>query len=123
MGPSAEAPDADSLYTPGTWVYQERRYLWRPGFWFRARPDWFYNPARYTYTPAGYIFSDGYWDYPLERRGMLFAPARFSPDVWGTPGWNYQPRYAIGIPGIVGFALRASGVQSLLFRRLLRAGI
>jgi WXXGXW repeat (2 copies) len=102
MGPSATAPDADSLYTPGTWVYQERRYLWRPGFWLRARADWFYNPARYTYSPAGYIFSDGYWDYPLERRGMLFAPARFSADAWGTPGWNYQPRYTIGIEGLFG---------------------
>jgi YXWGXW repeat-containing protein len=100
-GPSAEAPDADSLYTPGTWVYQDSRYLWRPGFWFRARPDWFYNPARYTYTPAGYIFSDGYWDYPLQSRGMLFAPARFSQGVWGTPGWNYQPRYAIGFQGLL----------------------
>ena len=101
-GPSADAPDADSLYTPGTWVYQERRYLWRPGFWFRAQAGWFYNPARYTHTPAGYIFSDGYWDYPLERRGMLFAPVRFSGDVWGTPGWNYQPRYALGNQGLLG---------------------
>jgi hypothetical protein len=102
MGPSAEAPDADSLYEPGTWVYQDRRYLWRPGFWLRPRPDWFYNPARYTYTPAGYIFSDGYWDYPLERRGMLFAPVRFSANVWGIPGWNYQPRYALGNQGLLG---------------------
>jgi WXXGXW repeat (2 copies) len=102
MGPSADAPDADSIYTPGTWVYQERRYLWRPGFWLRANPDWFYNPAQYTYTPAGYIFSDGYWDFPLDRRGMLFAPARFSADAWSTPGWNYQPRYAIGNQGLLG---------------------
>ena len=101
MGPSAEAPDADSLYTPGIWVYHENRYMWRPGFWFRARPDWFYNPAGYTYSPAGYIYSEGYWDYPLERRGMLFAPARFSPDAWRTPGWNYQPRYAIGNEGLL----------------------
>ena len=101
VGPSVEAPDGDSLYMPGIWVYQERRYLWRPGFWFRARADWYYNPARYTYTPAGYIFADGYWDYPLERRGMLFAPARFSLDVWGTPGWNYQPRYAMGNQGLL----------------------
>ncbi len=101
-GPSAEAPDADSLYTPGIWVYQDRRYLWRPGFWFRARPDWFYNPASYTYTRAGYIFTDGYWDYPFARRGLLFAPVRFSSNVWGTPGWNYQPRYAMGIEGLSG---------------------
>ena len=101
MGPSAAAPDADSLYAPGIWVYQERRYLWRPGFWYRARADWFYNPARYTCSPAGYIFCDGYWDYPLHRRGMLFAPARFSLNVWATPEWSYQPRYALGSEGLL----------------------
>ena len=100
-GPSVAAPDADSLYLPGTWVYQESRYMWRPGFWFRANADWIFNPAHYTYTPAGYIFSDGYWDFPLERRGMLFAPARFSEDAWTTPGWNYQPRYALGSLGLL----------------------
>src|ERR1051325_1134803 len=100
-GPSAQAPDANSLYTPGTWVYQNGRYLWRPGFWYAARPDWFYNPASYTYTSAGYLYSDGYWDYPLDRRGMLFAPARFSGDLWRTSGWNYQPRYAIGGQGLL----------------------
>jgi WXXGXW repeat (2 copies) len=102
VGPSSPAPDADSLYTPGTWVYQDRGYLWRPGFWFRGNANWYYNPARYSYTPAGYIFSDGYWDYPLYNRGMLFAPARFSSNIWGTPGWNYQPRYAYGIQGLLG---------------------
>ena len=101
VGPSAAAPDADNLYAPGIWVYQERRYLWRPGFWYQARADWFYNPARYTCSPAGYIFSDGYWDYPLERRGMLFAPARFSLNVWATPGWSYQPRYALASQGLL----------------------
>jgi hypothetical protein len=101
MGPSAPAPDANSLYTPGTWVYQNNRFLWRPGFWYAANADWFYNPAGYNYTPAGYIFADGYWDYPLQNRGMLFAPARFSANVWNTPGWNYQPGYAMGIQGLL----------------------
>ena len=100
-GPTADAPDADSLYIPGTWVYQERRYLWRPGFWLRANADWCYTPARYTDTPAGYLFTDGYWDFPLDRRGMLFAPVRFSATVWTTPGWSYQPRYAMGSRGLL----------------------
>ena len=101
-GPSVAAPDADSFYTPGCWVYQERRYLWRPGFWLAGRAGWFHVPAHYTWTPAGCIFSDGYWDYPLERRGLLFAPARFSPQVWGWEGWNYQPRLVIGNQGLLG---------------------
>jgi len=52
IGPSAGAPDADSLYTPGTWVYQERRFLWRPGFWFRAQPNDF---QRNLSTSASYL--------------------------------------------------------------------
>jgi hypothetical protein len=102
MGPSAPAPDANSLYAPGIWVYQNNRYLWRPGFWYPANTNWFYSPARYSYTPAGYIFSDGYWDYPLQNRGLLFSPVRFSPNLWGTPGWNYQPRYAMAVQGLLG---------------------
>lgn len=102
MGPSVEAVDADSLYTPGCWVYQQRRYLWRPGFWQRARADWFYRPAYYCWTPAGCIFSDGYWDYPWERRGMLFAPVRFAQEVWGWSRWNYQPRYVVSNQALLG---------------------
>ena len=101
-GPSAEAPDADSFYAPGCWVYRDRRYAWRPGFWQQSRADWYYAPAYYSWTPAGYIFSDGYWDYPLARRGLLFAPVRFSSGVWNSYGWNYQPRYVIGYQGLLG---------------------
>jgi hypothetical protein len=101
-GPSAAAPDADSFYSPGVWVYRDRRYAWRPGFWQRSRADWYYAPAHYSWTPAGYIFCDGYWDYPLARRGLLFAPARFSSGVWNSSGWNYQPRYVIGYQGLLG---------------------
>jgi WXXGXW repeat (2 copies) len=101
-GPSAEAPDADSFYAPGCWVYRDRRYYWRPGFWQRSRADWYYAPAHYSWTPAGYIFSDGYWDYPLARRGLLFAPVRFDSQVYGWQDWNYQPRYVIGYQGLLG---------------------
>jgi hypothetical protein len=101
-GPSAAAPDADSFYAPGCWVYRDRRYYWRPGFWQQSRADWYYAPAHYSWTPAGYIFSDGYWDYPLAGRGLLFAPVRFSSGVWNSSGWNYQPRYVIGYQGLLG---------------------
>ena len=32
-GPSTPAPDATSSYVPGCWVFQQQRFLWRPGFW------------------------------------------------------------------------------------------
>ena len=73
-GPSVPAPEATSSYVPGCWVYQETRYLWRPGYWVQANPDWCWIPDYYCWTPTGYVFVAGYWDYPLESRGLLFAP-------------------------------------------------
>jgi len=78
-GPVVEAPSADSFYVPGLWIYRDTQYVWRPGYWLRCRPDWVWSPAHYVYTPAGYLFVPGYWDYPLERRGVLFASAYFGP--------------------------------------------
>lgn len=102
-GPVGEPPSPDYIWVAGSWYWEdsydwphgsdyvydrgsgfelrinfgrERRngYVWRPGYWMRARPDWVWCAAHYVWTPRGHVFVDGYWDYPLERRGMLFAP-------------------------------------------------
>src|SRR5262249_16867084 len=70
-GPSVESPGDDYAYVPGCFVYQQARYLWRPGFWIAAHPGWCWSPARYIWTPLGHVFVDGYWDYALNRRGLL----------------------------------------------------
>ena len=82
-----------SFYVPGTWVYRSPRFAWRPGFWLGYRPGFIWNPARYYWTPRGYLFNDGYWDYCLEDRGLLFAPVWFHRPWWTTWGWGfgYQP--------------------------------
>ena len=77
VGPSVPAPTATSFYAPGTWVWRGK-YVWRPGVWVEYRPNWVWVPARYQWTPAGYVFVEGYWDYPLATRGVLFAPIAFS---------------------------------------------
>jgi hypothetical protein len=86
---------ADDVYVPGCWVYRDDRYLWRPGFWVTYRPGSLWVPANYCWTPAGYIFVDGYWDYPLGSRGLLFAPVAFERRVWAQPDWFYQPSYVV----------------------------
>jgi hypothetical protein len=100
-GASTAAPDDNSFYVPGTWVYRERRYLWRPGFWLGYRPDWVWIPAHYCWTPAGYVFVDGYWDVPLERRGFLFAPVRIAGSLLATR-WTYVPRYVVQPDFLIG---------------------
>jgi WXXGXW repeat (2 copies) len=96
-GPSVPAPSDDSFYVPGGWVYQDARYLWRPGFWSTAYPDWVWVPGCYRWTPAGYYFVNGYWDYPLYNRGLLFAPVWFHRPFWLTSGWFYRPRFVVSL--------------------------
>jgi hypothetical protein len=96
-GPSTQAPSTDVIWTPGCWVWRETRYLWRPGFWVNAQPDWVWVPASYAWTPSGYIFVNGYWDYAIHRRGLLFAPVLF-PRVYLTrPKFVYTPTVVVDL--------------------------
>jgi hypothetical protein len=96
------APDSNSVYVPGTWVYRTSRYVWRPGFWAGYRPGWVWTPARYLWTPAGYVFVDGYWDYALRDRGLLFAPVGIDLRVVRLARWYYQPSYVVYGDGLLG---------------------
>lgn len=94
-GPSTPAPAIDSGYVPGSWVFRDTRYWWRPGYWLPYNAGWVWQPAHYVWTPAGYLFVDGYWDFPLRRRGLLFAPVYFTRNLWSRPGWFYRPSYVV----------------------------
>ena len=119
-GPNIAAPSADDIWQPGCWVWLNSRYAWRPGFWAIAQPDWVWVPPHYIWTPRGYVFVDGYNDYAVARRGVLFAPVYFDAGVYGRqrvlifardgdrPGRADQPSF------------RAAAIPTLLLRRLLR---
>jgi hypothetical protein len=94
-GPAAPAPEEGTVYTPGSWVYRQTRYVWRPGYWMVPRPGMVWVPPHYVWTPLGYLFIPGYWDYPLEARGVLFAPVYFRQPWNVNPGWVYRPSYVI----------------------------
>ena len=93
-GPSAPAPDESSTYVAGCWVHQETRFLWRPGHWIAYAPGWVWTPACYIWTPSGCLFNDGYWDHPLDERGLLFAPVRFG-KAWWSDRRAFTPQYVI----------------------------
>jgi hypothetical protein len=97
IGPNVAAPSADDIWLPGCWVWQSGRYAWRPGFWAPAQPNWVWMPAHYVWAPRGYVFVDGYWDYSIDRRGVLFAPVYFSASVYGRPGFSYSPTTVIDL--------------------------
>jgi hypothetical protein len=89
------APDANSGYVPGCWIFQSNGYYWRPGFWAPFRVGWIWITPCYIWTPGGYVFVDGYWDHDFHRRGLLFAPAFINPRFLARPGWVYRPRLVI----------------------------
>jgi hypothetical protein len=102
QGPSTPAPDAGSIYAPGCWVYITNAYRWRPGHWIAFRPDWIWVPACYVWTPSGCLFVDGYWDHPLDQRGLLFSPIRFDLRLWAGFGRPFIPQFVVQADFLLG---------------------
>lgn len=96
-GPNVEAPSADHQWLPGCWMWQENRYAWRPGFWALGQANWDWVPAHYNWSPRGYVFVDGYYDYNVARRGVLFAPVYFRSNSYANQGFSYSPRSVVNL--------------------------
>ncbi|MBV9122001.1 MAG: YXWGXW repeat-containing protein [Planctomycetes bacterium] len=96
------APNDNSFFVPGCWVFRDTRYLWRPGYWVDYQPGWVWIPSHYEWSPAGFLYVDGYWDYPLQDRGLLFAPVVVDNTYWNRPNWSYRPAYAVYDQFLVG---------------------
>lgn len=90
-GPNVEATSNDQTWIPGNWSWREDRYAWRAGYWVGARENWSWTPAYYRWTHRGYVYVDGYWDYPIARRGVVFAPVRFPRETLSRPDFHYSP--------------------------------
>src|SRR5688572_21720868 len=98
-GPSIAAPSPDQHWLPGCWVWQQNRYAWRPGYWAAGNQDWDWVPDHYVWTPRGYVFVDGYYDYSVQRRGVVFAPVYFQGVLRTQRGFSYSPSTVIN-PGV-----------------------
>src|SRR5262249_47861926 len=101
-GPSTPAPDENSNWVPGIWIWRDSQFVWRPGYWLGAQPGYIWTPSSYCWTPSGYTFVRGFWDYDLADRGLLFAPVCFNRPLWQTPGWAFTPSYCVGLDGLLG---------------------
>jgi hypothetical protein len=93
QGPSTPAPNDQSVYVPGNWVYDTAGYAWQPGYWSDYQPGNTWVPASYLWTPLGYSYSSGYWDYDFCNRGLLFAPVYFGPTFPFYNGFFFRPFY------------------------------
>ncbi len=96
-GPNIDAPSRDVSWLPGSWVWQDERYAWRSGYWAPVRENWIWVPSHHRWTRRGYVYVDGYWDYGVARRGVLFAPVHFDRNVYSRPDFRYTPTTVINI--------------------------
>ncbi len=97
VGPNIAAPSADYNWMPGCWLWHQDRYAWRPGYWAQVQPDWDWIPAHYVWSPRGYVFVDGYYDYSVARRGVLFAPVYLDASIYSLRGYSYSPSMVIDL--------------------------
>ena len=96
-GPNIEASSNDQSWIPGNWVYRDDRYAWRAGYWAPARENWAWTPAYYRWSQRGYVYVDGYWDYPVVRRGVVFAPVRFDSGYRSRANFYYTPSTVVSL--------------------------
>lgn len=94
-GPNTPAPSEDDRWLPGSWIWQSNNYAWRPGYWAPGQDNWSWTPARYVWTSRGYVFVDGYFDYNVDRRGVLYAPVYFRSNVYAQQNFRYSPATVI----------------------------
>jgi hypothetical protein len=108
-------PDADHFWVPGFWAYRTQSYEWQPGYWSRTVANWMWIPAHYEWTPYGYVFIAGHWDYPLQERGMLFAPVAFSAPIYLNQQFVYTPQNLVALDALVDNLFVAPGSQCYFF--------
>lgn len=100
-GPIGNPPSTQHIWIPGCWNWLEPGYTWRPGYWSRGHVDWIWIPDRYFRTVKGFLFVPGYWDYPLGKRGHLFAPMVPTLTNSDDSPTSYSPSVAIATDRMV----------------------
>ncbi len=78
-------------------VLVEGHYVLRHGYWMVQHVGWVWVPSHYAWTPRGYIFCPGHWDYDLDDRGVLFAPAYFPPGMRVQAGFVFCPGICVDL--------------------------
>lgn len=88
-------PQPHSVWSPGTWLWRENTYVWKPGRWVTLRDNSVWVSDHYTWTPGGYVFVSGYLDYPVDGRGVLFAPAYVLPGLTSRARLTFAPTVVV----------------------------
>ena len=97
LQPPVQPPSPESVWVPPCWYWNQDQYVLRSGYWLTADAGWLWVPSHYVRRGRGYVFCGGHWDYPLERRGVLFAPVRFPRSYYGRAGFVYSPSIVLDV--------------------------
>ena len=55
------SPLAGQVWIPGRWQWDDRAYVWRPGYRQAARPNQIYGPGRWVQADDGWRWREGEW--------------------------------------------------------------
>lgn len=54
-------PRAGYVWVPGRWMRYDNQWVWREGYWMRARPGYVYVPGRWERRGDQYYWIDARW--------------------------------------------------------------
>ncbi len=89
--PTTAAPAIGHIRNPGRWVFQNGQFTWKAPSWIPGNANWIWNPPQLLKTPTGLTVVSGFWDFPLQDRGQLFAPIRFDNPSNIVKGFTFTP--------------------------------
>ena len=83
--------NGDQYWVRGYWKFdtQKKTYVWHAGRFETFDPNWVYSPAHYVWRSNGYLFIPGFWDWPLEKRGVVYPSTTIHLDEYEN--FLYQP--------------------------------
>ncbi|MFC2049370.1 hypothetical protein ACFLR2_01700 [Chlamydiota bacterium] len=93
--PTPPAASDNYFWVPGIWQFDEslQQYVWYAGRWDLMVIHWTYCPAHYVWRENGYIFIPGFWDWPINLRGVAFPSIYVDSSALET--FVYEPKHAL----------------------------
>lgn len=79
-------PGADYFWNRGHWSFDAdaQQYNWVTGSWEQMDPYFYLASAHYVWQPEGYVFIPAFWEWPVENRGLVYAPVSIDRSVRST---------------------------------------
>jgi hypothetical protein len=102
FAPIGKRPSVDHFWAPGSFVSRNGSLVQNPGRWVRTpdkAADWIWTPPQVIPTAdGGGLLIDGFWDYPITKRGFVFAPVQFGRGADPVPASKLASAVVLDLP-------------------------